>query len=248
MQLAITHGVDGFPAGTCCDTFGAELLATPRADDDVRIACNHRVAIGENPRLGQWLARQLGEHIHAAGNFHQLGAPLNAGDDRFVPFFHVDTRPLRQQRRLRSDGVQSALQFVGIGIGTFGHAHQTTQTTDVIQNAGHAAMVGDPHFHTVAYQLRRDIGLDIGEANRQIRLQLQNLAHLGTGERADLGFVATRLRWAHGEAADADDAILLAQRVQRFSRFFGQADNATRADHGAANSVVSTNTAGVFQG
>ena len=45
--------------------------------------------------------------------------------------------------------------------------------------------------------------------------QLEDLVDLRAGERADLRLLAARDRRAHGEAADADDAVLLAERVQR---------------------------------
>src|SRR5690606_40642790 len=53
---------------------------------------------------------------------------------------------------------------------------------------------------------------------------------LRAGEGTDLGLLAPRPRRAHGEAADADDPVLLAERVQDFGRFLGQADDALRAD------------------
>ena len=63
-------------------------------------------------------------------------------------------------------------------------------------------------------------------------LQLEDLVDLRAGEGADLRFFAARVRRAHGEAGDADDAIGLAQCVQDFGRLLGQADDAPRTTHG----------------
>jgi hypothetical protein len=46
---------------------------------------------------------------------------------------------------------------------------------------------------------------------------------------AEVNALTLRDRRAHGEAADADDTILFAERVQGFSRFLGQADDAAGA-------------------
>src|SRR3546814_7709504 len=57
-----------------------------------------------------------------------------------------------------------------------------------------------------------------------------DLADLRAGEGADLGLFLARPRRAHGEAADADDPVLLAERVQHLGGLLGQADDALRAD------------------
>src|SRR3546814_5330268 len=59
---------------------------------------------------------------------------------------------------------------------------------------------------------------------------LQDLVDLRAGECADLGLFLARPRRAHSEAADADDPVLLAERVQHFGGLLGQADDALRAD------------------
>src|SRR3546814_10834024 len=58
---------------------------------------------------------------------------------------------------------------------------------------------------------------------------LQDLVDLRAGECADLGLFLARPRRAHGEDADADDPVLLAERVQNLGGLLGQADDALRA-------------------
>src|SRR5690606_23261182 len=99
---------------------------------------------------------------------------------------------------------------------------------DVVEDAVDAAVVGDPDFHATPHQLGGDVGLDVGEADRKIRPERQDRLDPGAGECADLGLLAPRLRRAHGEAADADDAVLLAQRVKGLRRLLGEADDAAR--------------------
>ena len=59
--------------------------------------------------------------------------------------------------------------------------------------------------------------------------QREDLVDLRAGEGADLRLLRARPRRPHGEAGDADDAVLLAERVQHLGRLFGQADDAPRA-------------------
>src|SRR3546814_10482979 len=81
-----------------------------------------------------------------------------------------------------------------------------------------------------AHQLGGDVGLDVGEADHEVRRELQDLVDLRAVECADLGLFLARPRRAHGEAADADDPVLLAERVQHLGGLLGQADDALRAD------------------
>src|SRR5690606_410309 len=172
---------------------------------------------------------KLREGVLAACDAHQLGHPLDAGDQRLVPFLEVDARPYAPRLRAFARRIQAALQFARPCIGLGRHADQRAQAADVVEDAVHAAVVGDPHLHATAHQFGGDIGLDVGEADRKIRPERQDRLDLGTGERADLGLLAPGLRRAHGEAADADDAVLFAEGVKRLRRLLGEADDAARA-------------------
>jgi hypothetical protein len=59
------------------------------------------------------------------------------------------------------------------------------------------------------------------------------LFDVAAGEGEDLGFFLARLGRPHGIAADAGDAVLLAEGVEHLDGFGGQADDALRqAGHG----------------
>src|SRR5690606_9233508 len=77
-------------------------------------------------------------------------------------------------------------------------------------------------------QFGGDAGLDAGEAHHEIRPQGEDRVDLRAGERADLRLLAPRARRTDGEAADADDPVLLAERVQDLGRLLGEADDAAR--------------------
>jgi hypothetical protein len=89
-------------------------------------------------------------------------------------------------------------------------------------------VIADPHFDAATDERGGDVGLDVGKADHQVRFQPLDLVHLRTGERRHLRLLLARLRRSHGEAGDADDAVLFTEQVQRFGAFFGQADDALR--------------------
>src|SRR5690606_9075711 len=206
-----------------------ELLAAPGAEDDVRRAPYHFRGVRQDALLRQRLGRALGEDVVAAGDRHQFRDPADAGDRRLVPLLEIDPRPTRQRRGLAGNFLQPTLQFIRVCVGTRAGTDQGAQAADVINDPVDAAVVGNPHLHPAAHQLGGDVGLDVGKADRQVRLELEDLADLGAGARAYLGLFLARLRRAHGEAADADDPVLLAERVQGLGRLFGQADDAPGA-------------------
>src|SRR5690606_12968966 len=161
----------------------------------------------------------------------QLRHPLDAGDQRLVPFLEVDARPHAPLLRAFARRIQAAPQLAGPGVRLCRGTDQGTEAADVVEDAVDAAVVGDPDFHATPHQLGGDVGLDVGEADRKIRPERQDRLDPGAGECADLGLLAPRLRRAHGEAADADDAVLLAQRVKGLRRLLGEADDAARPHH-----------------
>ena len=89
-------------------------------------------------------------------------------------------------------------------------------------------MIADPHFDAALDQRLRDVGLDIGEANHEIRLQGENAVELGADEGRDARFLAARARRTHGKSRDADDPLFQPERVQNLGGLFGQTDDAPR--------------------
>ena len=89
-------------------------------------------------------------------------------------------------------------------------------------------MIADPDFDTGTDQITRDIGLDIGEANNEIRLKIENGRDLRARKGRDFRLLLARPRWAHGKTGNANDAVFLAERVENLGRLFSQADDALR--------------------
>src|SRR5690606_14243661 len=215
------------------DLVGAEFLAAPGTENDVRGAGDDLAVVGQDAVPGQRLRRPFRKDVVAAGDAHQFGHPLDAADARLVPFLEIYLRPPRQLPGPRGNRLQPALELARPGLRPRRGADQGAQAADVVEDAGDAAMVADPDLDPVPHQLGGDIGLDVGEADHEIRLQLEDLPDLRRGEGADLGLFLARPRRPHREAADANDALLLAQGVQDLGRLLGQADDAARADaHG----------------
>jgi len=154
--------------------------------------------------------------------------PLDAADRRIVPFLEIHRGPARQRRGFAPDVIEAAAQRIGIGDRAFAGADQRAEAADVVEDAVDAAVVADPDLDAVPDQFGGDLRLDIGETDDEVRLELEDLADLGAGERADLRLLPARDRGTHGEAADADDAVLLAERIERFGRLLGEADDAAR--------------------
>src|SRR5450755_3027770 len=89
-------------------------------------------------------------------------------------------------------------------------------------------MIADPDLDALFYQRLRDFRLDVGEADDEIRLEVEDTINLGAGESRDARLFAARSRGTHGETGDADDPICLPQRVKNFGRLLGEANDARR--------------------
>jgi hypothetical protein len=75
------------------------------------------------------------------------------------------------------------LQLLRVGLGLLGRAHHRPQPPHVAQDAGHRAVVADPHLHPGQDQRAGDVGLHVGEADREVGFQVQDAVDLGAGER-----------------------------------------------------------------
>ena len=89
-------------------------------------------------------------------------------------------------------------------------------------------MIADPHLDAALDQRLRDVGLDIGETDDEVRLQGQNAIELGADEGRDSRFLAACARGAHGKSGDANDALFQPKRVQNLGWLFSQTDDAPR--------------------
>src|SRR6185312_6888665 len=203
---------------------------------------DHLRTIRDDAVSRQWFVGQFGKHVVAAGDPDQLRHPADAGDHRFVPFLEIHPRPARKSSGACMHVFHVPFRIARERFGFFPRADQRAQPADVIKYPGHRAMIADPHLDAVRNQFARYVGLDVGKADREIRLEFQDLADLRAGERRDLRFLLARARRPHGKAGNADDAILLAERIKHFGGFFGEADDAARAVHDPVSQCPTTVT------
>ena len=96
-------------------------------------------------------------------------------------------------------------------------------------------MVADPDFDASLDQGLSDVGLDVREADGEVRLQRDDVFHLRAQESGDLGLFAARPRRPHRKPGNADDPCILAERVQHLGRLLSQADD-TLGVHGLRDS------------
>jgi hypothetical protein len=82
-----------------------------------------------------------------------------------------------------------------------------------------------------ANEIGGDVRLEIGEGQDEIGLQREDLVDIRRGKGADARLLTASLRRAHNIAGDPDDAVLLAEQIQRFDGLFGKADNSSRRKH-----------------
>ena len=109
--------------------------------------------------------------------------------------------------------------------GTDHRSHQPQGRQDLID----AALVRDEDIEPGADQFVGQFGLHVGEADHEIRLQIDDPVDAAIEERADARLLLARARRTHRVAADADDAVLFTEQIQPLGRFFGQTDDALRS-------------------
>jgi hypothetical protein len=234
LDFAIAHRGNGIPTGSRGNLVGSEFLAAPGTEDDVRRAAHDFERIGEDSVATERPIRHFREHVVAARDADQLRDPADAAEQRLVPFLEIHARTPRQSARGNFDSCEVRLGIARVCVGAAGRADHRAAPAGVIENPGNAAVVRDPDLDAGRDEFARDTGLHVGETDREIGLEREDLVDPGARERGHLRFLATRARRTHGESRNADDARLLAERVQHFGRFLGQANDAprTRAAHG----------------
>ena len=181
-------------------------------------------------------SRNSGKAVLSPGELDQLGHPANPRDQGIVPLLEVDARAAGERRGPLGNPVEPGLQFGHQRLALLGTAHQPRDRPHGAQDLRHRAVVEDVHLDTGTDQFGGDVGLDVGEAEDQVRFQREDPVDLRRCERRDLGLLLARTRGAHGKTGDADDARVLAQAVEDLGRFLGQADDAVV--HGGETSPV----------
>ena len=172
----------------------------------------------------------LGKHVVAAGDADELRDPFDAADQRIVPLLEVDARPAFPMRAARGDVVEMRAQALRVIARGVVRADQRAEPHDVVEDAVDAAMVRNPHLDAGLDQLARDVSLDVGKTDDEIGFQREDVVDLRARERGDFRFFLARARRPYDKSGNADDARVLAERVEHFGRFLGEADDAARAD------------------
>ena len=110
-------------------------------------------------------------------------------------------------------------------IGALGRADDGAERADHRKDARDVALVEDVDGDARAHQIGDDAGLQVGEGQHQIGLERQNFRDVRGDEGGNPRLLAADLRRPHRIAGDADDAVLLAEQVQRLDGLFGEAND-----------------------
>src|SRR5688572_29711405 len=214
------------PSFTLRDLFPPHCLAAPRGDNDVRLTLDD-VLGADDALLAEFAVAELGENRIAAGDLDELFDPANARDQRVVPLLEKDPRAAGQLCCGGAYRIEFELEMRNQPIRLVGAADQRAKDANHLQYLGHAALIEDHHRVAALDQLGRDVGLQIGEAEDQVGLERFDLFVFGVDERRDAR-LASRFRRPHRVTGYADDAVALAEEIQRFRRLLGQAHDARR--------------------
>src|ERR1700733_4965735 len=128
-------------------------------------------------------------------------------------------------RDLRNAGQALLIAGSEVGRAALG-ADQRAQRADHRQNPGNIALVEDMDRDAGADQFGDDIGLQIGEGENEVGLEIQNLRNIGGDKGGDTWLLAPDLRRSHGITGNANDSVLLAEQIKGLDRFLGEADDA----------------------
>jgi len=103
-----------------------------------------------------------------------------------------------------------------------GQPHQRAGEADRLQDLRHAALVEEVDRHAALAELPADVGLEVREAEHQVRPQLEDPLEVRVEERAHPRLPAC-LGWTHDEAGDSHHPVPRADQVERLDRLLGQA-------------------------
>ncbi len=172
------------------------------------------------------MACALGEDILAASDPDQLRHPAHRTDRRLVPLLEIDPRSPRQRSSLRTHRRHRRLELLDQGQRAILRSDQAAQRLDHRQDAVHAALVEHMHRHARLDQVARHVGLHVGKTQHQVGIDREDLLQVAAGEGKHLGLLLARARRDHGVTRDARNTGFLAQGVEDFDGFGGEADDA----------------------
>src|SRR5262249_26569450 len=142
-----------------------------------------------DPALGSLLGTGLDADVVPSGDLDQLGAPADAADERLVPFLEEDTRAARQLGGVSLVATQVRRKLGRPRLALGGPPDDCTQDADDLKNLRHRALVEEVDRNASKRQLARDLRLQIGKAEHQVRFELENAIEFGIEKGADLGLL-----------------------------------------------------------
>ena len=176
--------------------------------------------------------RERREHLDAARDLDQLRHPLDAGDHRLVPFLEIDPRAARQSRGLFAHRVAAGPRSDTASASAFSAAPTSAPSVRIMSR-----MPATSRWLKAWTAMLRRISSAAMSACRSEKVSTRSgferddLLEVGRNERRDARLLAPHLRRPHRVARHADNAMLLAEEIQRLDGFFGQADDAGGRKH-----------------
>jgi hypothetical protein len=104
-------------------------------------------------------------------------------------------------------------------------SNHRAQHPNHIKDPGDASLIERVDIQSTANEIGGNVGPEIGECQEEIRFQGEDLVDVRGREGARPRLLAASLRRAHGVTGDPDDAVPLAEQIQRFDGFLGEANN-----------------------
>jgi hypothetical protein len=105
-------------------------------------------------------------------------------------------------------------------LGPVARLYQSTEHPDHIEDPRDSSLVERVDVEPAPDQIGDDVRLKIGERQDEVPLQGEDLLDVRRCEGAHPRFLTASPRRAHEIAGDADDAVLLAEQIQRLDGFF----------------------------
>ena len=169
-----------------------------------------------------------------------------------MPLLKEHTRAPGQRRILGCQPLDVAPQRIGERLGLARCTDQAADDAHRLEDLGERALIEQVHRHAALAQLGAQRGLEIGEAQDEVGLQVEDLVEVGVEETRHTRLLA-RLLGPHGVAAHANDEVAHPEAVECLGRLLGEADDPagipwgvvkehSRRRYTAASSRVGTGT------
>src|ERR1700720_1268112 len=187
---------DRIPAGSLPDLVRNDLLAAPRGENDVGRRHDH-IMWRNDTVFGGLLFSQFGKHLLATGDLDEFRDPADAADERIVPFLEINLRlrpPMNRRRHL----VKASFVAPGKPFRLIYRSDQSANGADHRENASDIALIESMDGNACNDQLCRDLRLEIGEGEDDVRFKRADLRNIGRGEGRNAQLLAPDLRRSHG--------------------------------------------------